>query len=66
MIQWKRAYAAFQEGGYKSDGPATEKNGDVAVEFYTVPPKGYKATIDYAILFGDTKTIYNDLFPVEK
>lgn len=64
MIHWKRAFDAYNAGGHKSQGPDGEE-GSVACEIYVMAPKGHSSWIDYVVLMGDTKNVWNDTYPVE-
>jgi hypothetical protein len=65
MIMWTRAFAAYNEGGYKSHGREGEE-GAVACEVYVTGPNDSYEYIDYIVLMGDTKNVWDDAFPVEK
>mmetsp|Transcript_1786 Transcript_1786/g.3135 ORF Transcript_1786/g.3135 Transcript_1786/m.3135 type:complete len:235 (-) Transcript_1786:884-1588(-) len=62
MIHWKRAFDAYNAGGYKSEGPQGTE-GTVACEIYVMSPKGKSNWIDYVVLMGNTKNVWNDTFP---
>jgi len=64
MIQWTRGFATYEQGGY-NDSTVVYKN-PIALEVYvTVGPTDSYDHIDYVVLFGNTKTTWEDCFPVE-
>jgi hypothetical protein len=65
MVQWARAFAAYRKGGYKSHGREGEE-GSVACEVYVTGPNDSYEYIDYIVLMGDTRNVWDDTFPVEK
>jgi len=66
MIMWSRAFAAHEKGGYKSDNGREGEDGCVACEVYVIGANDKRAYIDYIVLSGDTKNVWDDVFPVEK
>lgn len=66
MIMWSRAYAAYENGGYKSDNGRDGDEASVACEVYVTGPNDKGAYIEYIVLSGDTKNIWDDTFPVDK
>lgn len=64
MIMWSRAYAAYEKGGYRSES-GRGGDGSVACEVYVTGPNDNRAYIDYIVLSGDTKNVWDDTFPVE-
>ena len=64
-IMWSRAFAAYKNGGYISNNGRVGDEGSVACEVYVMGPNGKGAYIDYVVLSGDTKNVWDDAFPVE-
>lgn len=69
MIMWSRGFAEYEKGGYKSNnGRDDGHDGGVACEVYVTTgagPNDKGAYIDYMVLSGDTKNVWDDAFPVE-
>lgn len=65
MIQWKRAYNAYDKGGYKSfNGRPKDDCPAPALEVYYTGTNFTSMTgMDYIVLMGDTTETYDDCYP---
>jgi hypothetical protein len=65
MLHWSRAFKAYMEGGYSSTCGRPDEEGSIALEVYLSGPRDSMEYIDYIVLFGNTKNVWDDCFPVE-
>lgn len=63
MLHWGRAFDAYNKGGFKSNGPA-EEEGSIACEIYVLGKS--EKWIDYVVLMGETKKVWDATFPANK
>lgn len=64
-LQWPRAGAAFEAGGYAADAGRPDA-GPVGLEVYVTGPGDSFEKIDYMFLLGDVSTTWNDAFPLQE
>jgi hypothetical protein len=64
MLHWSRAFAAYKSLDLTSDcGRAAIENGSVAVELFVTGKNDSFHRIDYILMVGNTRNIWDDAFP---
>jgi hypothetical protein len=65
MLHWGRGFKAYHKGGYESNSGRDGDEGFLSCEVYVTGPNDSMEYIDYNLLMGDTKGIFDAMFPPE-
>ena len=66
MLHWKRAFNAYKEKGFKSNSGREGDDGAIACEIYVTGANDSMEAIDYVVLMGDNKDLFDRTFPLDE
>lgn len=66
MLHWRRGFRKFADGGYEATNGRDTNIAAVACEVYVSGKNDTMEYIDYIVVMGDTKAIWDDSFPEER